>query len=77
MSVDFKAKVILGVTVNASLQDQINEATDYEYEDWFHIANHYDDEEYLIFGEVLDCIGAGAFIPFEPLSPRYTKKQKM
>ena len=73
MSVDFKAKIILGVIVTPEHQDVINKVTDYKYEDWFHQDNHYDDVDRLIFGQVLECVSAGRFTTFEETNPRYVE----
>lgn len=71
MSVDFKAKILLGVIVTPEQQNAINEVTNYEYEDWFHQDNHYDDVDYLIFGQVLECVPAGRFTTLKEATPEY------
>ena len=76
MSVDFRAKIILGVIVTPEHQDAINEATDYEYEDWFHQDNHYDDVDRLIFGQVLECVSAGRFHSVQKTNSRYVDSVK-
>ena len=76
MSVDFKAKILLGVVVTPEHQDAINEATGYEYEDWFHQDNHYDDVDRLIFGQVLKCVPAGRFTAFKEEAPEYIERIK-
>lgn len=71
MSVDFKAKILLGVVVTPEHQNIINETTDYKYEDWFHQDNYYDDVDRLIFGKVLECVPAGWFTAFKEEAPEY------
>ena len=71
MSVNFKAILVFGVVVTPEHQKAINEATDYEYEDWFHIANHYEGTNYLVFGQVFECVSAGRFTAFKEATPEY------
>ena len=71
MSVNFQAKLVFGVVVTPEHQNAINEATNYEYEDWFHTANHYGETDYLVFGQVFECVSAGWFTEFKEATPGY------
>ena len=61
MSVDYRAKIIVGVPIDIKYQDIINEVTNYEYEDWFHLIDHYRDVDTVIFGKCIAEVGEGLF----------------
>jgi hypothetical protein len=62
MSVDYKAKLVIGVPIDVKYQDIINEATNYEYEEWFHYGNYYrEDVDTVILGKCIMKVDAGLF----------------
>jgi hypothetical protein len=66
MSVDYRAKIIVGVPIDIKYQDIINEITNYEYEDWFHLIDYYREVDTVIFGKCIAEVGEGLFkqIPY-------------